>query len=194
MALSKLEPRILTDWWDDGLVDLFGGAGILLIGVAWQLDIVTLGAIAPALLVPLWAPIRARFIVPRAGFVAFGAPTRARMTRGYWLVLAAGFSTFVLAVALFFLVRDGARDTGRTFVAGLPAGLLGMGGLLCWIVFRIPRLPLYSAVLVAAGGLTVLAGASPAPAMLASGGIVTAGGAVLLTRFLRAHPLPVESQ
>jgi hypothetical protein len=194
MELSKLERRILREWWDDGLIDLFAGLGVLLIGIGWQFDLVMMGLIVPPLLVPLWGPTRERIVVPRAGFVVLGEPTRGVLTRGNWILVAAGVVTLLLGVAGYFVVRGGSLGGGRTLIAGLPAFLLGLGGLASWAVFRIPRLPAYAAVLCAAGVGTAWLGLGPAPAMLLGGGVMTLAGGALLATFLKEHPLPPEAE
>ena len=60
--LGTIENRVYRAYWNDGLLDMFGAIGILAIGVSWTFDFVVGGALAPALLVPLWGPFRQKFV------------------------------------------------------------------------------------------------------------------------------------
>jgi hypothetical protein len=186
---THLEDRLLQKSWDDGLLDLFSGIGLLLIGIAWQFDIVPLGTIAPALLVPLWKPVRQRLIEPRAGYAEPGARTRQRMTQGMTMLLGVGVLSLLLGILLFTFVRGGGEVSASYLVPGLPAILLGVGVALAGQTFAVPRLFAYAALLAVVGLTTVALELPPAPSMLAGGFIMTVAGALLLARFLRENPI-----
>lgn len=183
----SLEDELFQSTWDDGLLDLFLGVSLLLIGVGWHLDQIAIGSIAPALLVSTWAPIRQRFVEPRSGYVELGARTQRKTRRGLWAVLALGVVALGLGVALYLQVRAGSSPS--TLIAGLPALLLALGAAVTGAVLRIPRLGLYALALAAAGVATGLIGLDPSPSMLVSGLIITAAGALRFSRFLRTHPV-----
>ena len=89
---KTLEGRLFRRYWDDGLLDLLVGVGVLLIGIGWVCDQVALAAFTPALLVPLWRPLRARLVEPRLGAVEF-ADKRVRRQRRHALGLVGGASS-----------------------------------------------------------------------------------------------------
>jgi hypothetical protein len=185
---DSIETRLLRRSWDDGLVDLFSGVALLLIGLSWQFDLVALGAIGPALLVTVWSPVRQRLIEPRAGFAEPGPSTRRRLGRGQLLLVLTGTCTFLLGIATFVLMRDGAEFSAARLVPGLPAALLGFGAALAAGAFAMHRFFAYAALLVAAGAMTILLDLHPAPSILASGIVVTLCGTLLLARFLHDNP------
>jgi len=191
-----IEDNLLRRSWDDGLLDLFSGIGLLLIGIAWQLDLVPLGAIGPALLVPRWNPVRDGFIVPRAGYAEPGPRTRDRMTRGMVMLISAGVVSFVLGIALFVLVRGEAGVpaalSAAHLVPALPAVLIAGGAILAGRAFAVPRFYAYALVLVVAAGATIALELGPAAPMLAGGVFATMGGVVFLARFLRENPVVEE--
>ena len=188
---ATIEERLFRSFWDDGLIDLFAGAGVLIVGLSWQLDLAVLGAVAPALLVPLWAATRRRLIEPRSGYAEFAAPRRARLQRGRWGALLIGLLAFVLGVVLYLFVTRRELEVGlESMVPALPALLLALGAAVSARAFSLPRFAVYSIVLAIAGAVTVVAGLHPAPSMIAGGLVAALTGASLLARFLRANPKP----
>lgn len=185
----ELERTLYRGWWGDGLLDVLAGTALVLVGLGWHFDQAVLGAIGPAMMVPLWAPLRRKLIEPRTGYVEFSGNVRQRERKGTWLLLATGCGALVLGVAVFVFTSDGGGVPGRTFVAGLPAILLGVAAGLVGGLLRLPRFGVYAAVLLVLGALTVALGLHPAPAMLASGATVLACGAVLLANFLHCYPV-----
>ena len=57
---QTLEERMFARYWGDGALELLSGVGLLLIGIGWLVDQVALAAVVPAVLVPLYQPVRAR--------------------------------------------------------------------------------------------------------------------------------------
>ncbi len=188
-STTPIETRLLQKSWDDGLIDLFSGIGLLLLGIAWQFDLVPLGSIGPALLAPLWKPVRQRLIEPRAGYAEPGTRTRQRMTRGMMRLLGAGTGSMLLGILLFAFVRGGGTLSAPNLVPGLPAILLAGGAALAAQAFAMPRFLLHAAVLAGVGAATVLLAWHPAPSMLVGGTQMTLTGTLLLTRFIRQNPI-----
>ncbi len=97
------------------------GAGLVLLGVGWLGDQVALSGIAPALLVSVWAPVRTRFIAPRAGTVQFNSDRKRQERRGFLAMLLAGTATLGLALAVYFTrARSGESVISADLVRGLP--------------------------------------------------------------------------
>ncbi len=192
-ATTRLEDRLLRRSWNDGLLDLFSGIGLTLMGVAWQFDLVALGPIGPALLLTLWKPVRQRLVEPRAGYAEPGARTQERMTRGLVTFLGAGVGSLLLGILLYTFRRGGGEFSASYLVAGLPAVLIAAGAAFVGLAFAVPRFFAYAVVLAVAAAATVVLELHPAPAMLAGGSFVTVSGALLLARFLHQNPIIDQS-
>jgi len=188
-AAVDLQNRVLKSSWNDGLIDLFAGIGVLLIGLSWQFDLVPLGSIAPALLIPVWQPLRRRLIEPRTGYMEFGERTRLRLSRSLLTMIILGVGTLALGVGIYLYAAGGVPMAGVTVVAGLPAALIGLAALIAGNSFGIPRFPLYALVFMVGAAATILLGLEPALPMMAGGALAAASGALLLGRFLRDHPV-----
>lgn len=183
-----VEQELYRNFWDDGLLDLLAGLGVLLIGVGWQFDQPVLAAVGPALLVTMWAPLRRAIVDPRAGYVEFSAGVRARESRGRWMLVSVGVIALLAGIGAYVVaMRGGVMQIGP-LVAGLPAVLLGVGAALAGGVLRLPRFTAYAMALVVLGAITVLYGLRPGAPMLVAGPIVLGSGVVLMARFLRDHP------
>ena len=105
MKANQLEIALFRSYWDDGLLDLLCGFGLLLIGLGWALDQVALAAALPALLVPLWGPLRRSLVEPRAGFVEFSQ----RVLEGSYLLMETGqcvLSKKVKGIAIYSASYD----------------------------------------------------------------------------------------
>lgn len=190
-SAASMETRMLRVYWNDGLLDVLMGAGLLSIGIAWRFDLVALGPIAPALLAILWKPLRAKWIDPRIGFVEFTEDRNQESRRFVVSTLLLGVGMLILGVGLYFYApARGAVPVN--LVAGLPAMLLSVLAFLSAMVTRLIRLGLYGLLLLLTGMAVVVTDSRPEAAMLATGVVIFITGAVLLTRFFRATSLSQE--
>lgn len=185
---GQLEQNLYRQYWDDGLLDLFAGVGVLGIGLFWIFDVVVGAAILPALLVPLWAPFREKITEPRMGLVEFSSRREQRTQKFLVNVFLAGTGTFLLALLLYFYVRSNGLPANVTFIAGLPAGLLGVLAVFGALLTGAYRFFIYGAWLVIAGLTCALAGTGPGAPMVVGGAAITFCAVVLLTRFIRKYP------
>lgn len=184
---SPLEARLFRAFWDDGLIDLFFGLGAMAIGICWATGLVALGALIPAVLVPFWSPLRRKLIEPRAGIVKFArarAESNRRMLRTAFLI---GLGSLTLFTALFWFAGPGQLDIIRTFIAGVPAILVGAVACLVVLGLRIARFLLHALVFATCGVAIALIDGNPAVAIIAGGAIVALSGTWILIRFLRAE-------
>ncbi len=191
--LEDLEGEAYQDSFSDGLIDLFVGLGIAVVGMTWLWlePVAGLGAVFAAAVAWALPPIRRRIVEPRIGYVRWTAPRlkweRKQLRLLFWLgavaLLAGG------AAALAVVRGDGVTSGDRNVVAGLPAILLGIGAFVLGATSGLKRLWGYGAVLVSAAAVTILIEAGPGGSLLAAGAVVGVVGVVLLSRFLRAHPV-----
>jgi len=183
--VEPLESRLFRQSWDDGLLDVFAGVGVVGIGLFWTFDLVALGAVVPALLVPFWNPLRRALVLPRAGLVEFSdarsGHNRRLLIGSGWL----GLFMFALFVTSYFLVTPDAGPLLPLVIAGVPAVLLGLLAALAGLGLGLPRFLGYAGLLCVCGVGVVLADARPEVAMIAGGVLVLLNGTWLLGRFLR---------
>jgi len=187
---DALESRLFRRYWDDGLLDLFAGVGVVAIGIFWAFDFVALGAVVPAILASLWVPLRRALVEPRAGLVEFSDGRTGRMQRLGWGSVVFGLAMLALFVSL--VVLNGWRPVAllSSLTPGLPAFLLALPSALVGWGLGLPRFHAYAAILCIGGLVVALADTRPELAMLAGGIVVLASGAWRLQRFLR---IPVEN-
>jgi len=190
--LAGVEEKVYRSYWQDGLIDVFAGSGVVLIGISWLLDLVPIGAAVPAIMVPLWPLIRRKVVVPRAGQVTFSDDREHRMStavRGM-AILGVVLFAFLAGVALFrpeLGARfDAALDGASPAIPALLLGfLMAMGGLLLGQL----RGFVYAIVFAVAGIVGALLIMEPGWTILASGAVVLFTGVPLLARFILRYPL-----
>jgi MFS family permease len=181
--ISKLERHTHALYWSDGLLDLLAGVGLVLIGVAWIVDVVVFGAIAPALLLPLWGPLRRRVVEPRRGYVELGEDRQRAMVRLTLGLLLAGGGTFAGALVAYRVGLEMA-----ILVRTLPGALVGMAALAIAGALELRRFAGYALGLVGVAIGSGLAGFNPGWAFVAGGVIAVGVGVGLLVSFLRRYP------
>jgi hypothetical protein len=188
-APLHIESRLFKSFWDDGLLDILCGISLLGIGIGWGLHYVVVSTVAPPLLVPLWGPLRRRLVEPRAGYVEFSQARQEKTRTGLLVTFALLVATFLLGIGTFlYLQTAGDEGTGgiARFIQGLPAILLGVGGLIAVQLTGARRFVVYALLMVCFGAATIALQLGPAMPMLAGGMAVTISGGVLMGRFLRA--------
>lgn len=188
-STGSLEKRVYRSYWEDGLLDLFAAIGVLVVGISWTLDFPVGAAIAPAVLIPLWRPVRERLVEPRLGRVEFTDDrehrTRAMLRAG----LYAGAGVLALGI-LVYLGRDRIGTLGVAgLVAGLPAVLLAIMAVLAAILIASPRFIIYAGVLVLVGVAGAVQGLEPGRILLEAGVFIFCVAMALLVRFFRANPV-----
>ena len=142
--LNELEHRAYRTLWQDGLLDLFVGIAIVCIGTSWVAGSPVLGAVVPALLVPLWQATRKRLVEPRVGYVEFSSERKGRERRSLGALLLLGVLMLVLGVAVYFVTRTDPSHLAHlapAVIPALPAALMALGGVLVALLFGIRRFP-----------------------------------------------------
>lgn len=192
---SRVERRIVHHFWNDGLIDILSGIAVLLIGIAWQCDLVALGAVAPAMLIPFWAPLRKRITEPRLGYVEFSDDQETRQRSFLTWTIGIGCLTFAIVVGAYMLRTSPLTGlAAERWIAALPACLIGVLAAAVSLLILVPRFLAYGVALALAGVAVVLLDMRPGAAMIAGGIIVTSVGLLRLARFVHTYsPQPSES-
>jgi hypothetical protein len=183
---KQLEAQLHKHYWDDGVLDLLCGVGLLLIGVGWFFGEPVLAAVGPAILVSFWVPLRRSIVEPHAGYVEFSNQRQQKTRKGLQMTIWLGVGALLVGLCVFaFVETSGSSTRLLQLIPALPAVLLAFGALLAVQITGARRFLSYALVLIAASIVTVLASQGPAFPMLVGGTVVSVAGAVLLIRFRR---------
>lgn len=185
--MNAIEQQVFRSYWDDGLLDVFAAVAVLAIGVAWAVEFPVGGAIVPALLVPLWAPLRQRLIEPRLGLVEFSDQRDRRNREGLRNTAIFGIGVLVLAVALYFARSRLDLNLSVSLVAGLPALLLAVLAIVTAFLVSTPRFFNYAAFLAISGIGGALYGLEPGYILILASVPMLLLAVSVLVRFLRSN-------
>lgn len=192
MPTLPLENALHRRSFDDGWLDLLVGAGLAAIGVLWIFGAIVFAAAAPAILIPLWIAGRNSFIAPRMATARFrsGREEANRRAFGGWVLLGVGALVAVAVVAGMLRVSGApVIANARDWAVALPNVLIGFG-LLAGLALGARRFIVYAVLALALGAAGVLIGVGEPGYLIAAAGVpVLLCGAVMLGRFMRAHPL-----
>lgn len=191
MMLDSEDRQTSMGYPRDGLGELFAGSGLLVFGLGILIDIPWLGAIFPAMLLPVWQSLRRSLIAPRLRADEVVSPEEANGNTRVGLVL--GTASLLLGILFFALMStDILTPTFQTWFRAYFALLLGLVGaffcVLGALLTGIRRLYAYAALVVAIFGSGQVFGWGLEVSMASTGVVFLLVGAVLLRTFLRQHP------
>jgi len=186
--MNAIERQLFRTYWDDGLLDVFAAVGVLVVGVAWAVGFRVGGAIVPALLVPLWAPLRQRLIEPRLGMVEFSDQRDGRNRERLRNAVVLGVAVLALAVSLYLARLPLGLDLLVSLVAGLPALLLAILAFITAFLVSTTRFLAYAAMLTIAGIGGAWYGLEPGYILILASAPMLALAVSVVVRFLRSNP------
>lgn len=183
---EKFAAKTLTQ---DGLIDIFSGLGLIVIGYFWLVDNTALAVIMPFALISLWKSSRRYISDPRVGRVTPAKETKATIKTGRTILL---IISLTLVVGVIAWLLGGAGDIQGTgyyplFAAG-PSLLIATFTFFHARHYRCPRFYGYAAWLIAAAGIAIWMGEGPAKAVMIGGIPFLLGGFWYLAKFLKTHP------
>ncbi len=185
-AKSPIESKIVRMFWNDGLLDILAGLGVLLVGISWHFDLTVMGAVAPVLLVPLWKPLRQKITEPNLGLVEFSDRQQVRNRSFLIIAIGSGTVTFLLGIGVYLMVSKQAINFDmKRIVQALPAVLLGGMALMTAQITSLKRFHGYAAVLIGLGIITAILMPGPAWALIAGGTVMLVSGGIVLQQFLQ---------
>lgn len=190
---GKIEVSAYRSRWRDGTLDLCAGCGVLFTGVAWQIELFWLPALAVAPLMALWVLLRRRVVEPRIGRVTFTQDRRNHEARAIKTTLWLGVGLLVCAAGIFGIraaTGTGASASAREWISALPVALLGIMALIVATVVGLTRFVGYAAALLGAGFVGVAWGLEPSSQILIGGTVITLSGCALFLRFLVRQRVP----
>jgi hypothetical protein len=190
MGNRSLESELYTGRFDDGLLDLCIGIGLLTIGFAWLAGHVALAGAVPALLIPVWLGLRKRITEPRAGRVEFSKERQRTERTGLLGTLGVGVGALVAVLAAGVWLRGGALDSGAWVALAplIPALLVAVGLVVVSVLTGARRFLVYAAALVGLAALVTWRGGDPGLSLSLAGGLLCLWAGGIVARFVRAHP------
>ncbi len=191
--LKELERKAYTSYYNDGLLEIFLGATVVLMGIAIFFDVAYLFGVIPVLALTSWAGAKRALTVPRIGLVRFGAERRLRIEREK-LFFTIYFTITVVAGIVLFVIVSRSMDAARRVLGGYPLAPIGVLGALSLVFLgywkQIRRLHLYALLTLAAVFGAPHLGVEPPYYMMGLGIVILVIGVVLLFRFLGKYPRP----
>jgi hypothetical protein len=192
MGKESLERELYTGRFDDGVLDLCIGIGLLAIGLMWLVGQVALTGAVPALMIPVWLGLRKRITEPRTGRVEFSGGRRRTERTGLLAALGGGIGALVLVLAAVVWVRGGAADEEAGVALALapliPALIVGLGLVIVSALIGARRFVGYAVALVALAALVSRWSAEPGFSLSLGGGLLCLWAGGLVARFVATHP------
>lgn len=186
--LKDLEQKKYEATLSDGVLDVFVGVSLILIGAAWIVTPYWMSG-AVALVAVLISPMlkrRRRFIEARTGYVMFTEPRRLWERRIY-TTAAVLFGGFMILARPLGALQPGEMDW-RVSPDSLVVWLLAAIAVVLAVLTKLNRLYGYALVLAVAGAAPAISDDSFGWPLVISGVVIAAVGSALLRRFVIQHP------
>jgi hypothetical protein len=188
-----LERTVYRSRWRDGLLDLLGGLGVLILGWSWGAGNPWIGFLSVPILVSAWKPLRVAVVEPRIGRARFAGGWKQRESDG-----TRGTAVFGMGIVTFFLAHhvlsaraaDLGADWFGVWVESLPSATLVLLTLATAMILDLRRFLFYAIVVLGAGSVGERIGADPATQILMAGTVISFIGLILFTHLLLTHPYP----
>jgi hypothetical protein len=190
--LEQIEKHAYITIWEDGLIDIFVGLALVVIGTFWLSRDSAYGALVAPVLVPFWTVARNRISEPRRGIVKLSAERVAKESRKLAGLVLFGVATLTVGIVWYVIGRRGgsqAADWAAHIVAGLPATLLAVPVIIVAFAHGLNRFLIYAALLLASAVAVVLLDLRPGWGFMPAGIACLVIGGAILSRFIRTYPL-----
>jgi hypothetical protein len=188
-ALSRLERSLYQSYWNDGLLDLWAGLGVLGIGLAWTVGWIVVAPAVPILLIVLWPAARRRWVEPRVGAVSLSRPRRRKERLKLVWSLQVGWPVLVLVLLGCWSAAVGRWAPSQAMAPAIPLVILAAIAFGASLMLALPRFSAYSATMLLVGLAGVVVQWEPGPLIMVGGAVITAAGAARLTLFVRRKPV-----
>ncbi len=191
--LEAIERDAYRAAYSDGIIDIFVGLSLLVIGAIWiwAEDYGGLAGVFPAIVIPSLIPLRKKVVEARGGYVKWSAPRRRWEQRNLLGIFGAGVATFLLGIGAYLMFESGGsnRDLLSDAAPGMLAFILALLAIVLGVMMQHWRYFAYAAVLVAGGVFAVIDDSNPGLPLFLAGVAILVVGVVMLVRYLRANPL-----
>ena len=198
-SLREIEKKTYMSYHQDGLLDIFVGVYILLVGTGIFLLTMTdfnmwfiIPAIFPAIMIPLWISAKKRITMPRIGYVKFGVRGVNKMMAIFLGLTVVGLGAFMV-FGLGASMGEGWALTLRDFLISNSMIIIGIGAITISSLFaytmglkRLYGYGMLTFVLFFTGYFLAI----PFEYFVVTIGLVIIiSGFVLLMRFIRKYPI-----
>jgi hypothetical protein len=193
MKTLSLEEELYAGRFDDGMLDLCVGVGLLGTGLLWLLDHVELVGAVPALLIPLWLGLRKRITEPRVGRVKFSKERRRAERHGLLSALGAGIGVLALVLAAVVWARGGGPNLHglegwNALVPLVPGLLVALGLVVVSVMIGARRFVAHAVALMALAALITWWGGDPGLYLALAGALLCLWSVTVVARFVATHP------
>lgn len=191
-GLEQIEKQAYHTIWEDGLIDIFAGLSLFLIGVLWLTQDSGYGAVVAPILVPFWTVARNRISKPRRGVVNLSAERMAKENKKLAGLMLFGVATLIIGVVWYVMGRSGGASPANWashIVAGLPATLLAIPAIIVAFAYGLNRILIYAAALLVSAVAVVLLDLRPGWGLIPGGIVGLVVGGTILSHFVRKYPL-----
>jgi len=193
--LREIEKRNYRATFEDGTAELLIGVWLIAFGLLLRTDYSFIGAVLPALLIPIWRDLHRRVSESRLGYVELGEERRQQTVASNVRLGLMVMATLVGGALVYVrVVQTGAVGGPKPLGLGaVPLGvaiaaLIGGAG---WM-YGIPRMIAYAAMVASVFVAGHLIGLYPPVYVALSGVPLLICGVVVLARFVRRYPVPSE--
>ncbi len=188
-SLTEAQKFAAKTMTEDGLIDLFAGVGLIIVGYFWLVDNAAVSAIMPFALINMWKVARRKISEPRLGQVTLVREKKSHILTGR-IILSIVVLTLAVGIILWWMGGAGQiLGTGYfpLFASG-PSLLIAIITLFSAVYLKSRRFFGYAAWLVISAGIAIWLERGPATAFMIGGVPFVGIGTVLLAAFLRRHP------
>jgi hypothetical protein len=178
----------------DGLVDIFAGIILLVMGFWMMTELFWMGAIMVPLMLPVWRDAKKRITAPRLGDLEMSAEQIKHSKTTMLMMVLLGFLALLLGWVLLMLFAGGSEITWlRQWLSdyfGLVIGIIG-ASLLAAVgaINGLRRFYIYALLTLAIFSAMTLIDFHVAIALVVLGGLIFASGVIILIRFLNHYPV-----
>lgn len=190
MRSGAFEAEIEGMRFDDGLLDLCVGLGLLGEGICFLTGWHAVAGVLPALLIPLWMILRQRITGSRLSRLPSPSAPRPIQRAQLTSAVALGIGALLLVGAAALGLRRGpaAPEAWAALGPQIPGALVGFGLMVASLMIGARRFVVYGLALALLAAVTTRLGAEPEAYLLVGGALLTAWAGLLVARFVAAHP------
>lgn len=192
MNIKKIEKKVYTMYHEDGIVDIFAGAWILMFGLlAIYTERVWFAGMFPVYGLPLFVAIKKKVIVPRIGFMKFGRTQLSKIEKVFFSI-----HLLVYSFGIIYYTRN--TPSWDIFFQNYSLLFFGAIVMLFFIVavwtLGVCRFYAYAVLTMAVsvGGYVIDTDVSYGLFPVLLGVLIMSTGLLVLNQFLRKYPVQTE--
>lgn len=193
ISMKEIERKVYTLYHEDGIIDIFAGAWILVFGIlAIYTDRVWFAGMFPVYGLALFVAIKKKIIVPRIGYMKFNHQQKSKIEKVFFSIYAIVYSFAIL------LYTHNTPSWIDTLFQEYPMLFFGTIVTLFFIVavwtLSVRRFYVYAllTLVVSVGGHIIDTDVSYGIFPVLLGVLIMSAGALMLNQFLQKYPVQME--